>query len=620
MAVHDSTQSQSAPSFAPVGSAPNMQSQAQAAPVQGWQGLGSLSGVISYSQGSAQLQKLKEKIDELFKNVQGSIKVETFALDNTQLKGIYYSSIVLTMRDANSSKMTAYTMLLAGSKIAPTSRTEQILGQNVEIKVVPGEVFDQVYVERMRDYILSKVKVADFAPVGGCIVPADFNIEDSQAVRNLAYNAQCATYLELIGAEGVDIAKALSRDTTLSVGLDFNRTVAKDAVGAPIRADISVAFTAGSAHTPGSNQSLNNQTGNNDIIGCVTGFVNVLWAPVQPQQWGMYNPVMDYQNTQKYAAQFVMTQLESKYAPVLETFLLLLISTTPLASGNEWYQTFYNSSRFATKSVDFTDIGYLNVEANLPNAKNPAGNPNGIGDRVDTKGKDFTIDKFATYMQRLFRPGLLFSLDIPLCGPSTAFLDVFRAAANNNSHARQAILEAASKLTNQDLVNNFKGKIFAESGNIVHLGDYEKDGEKRDIRDVDHLAAVVKWAETDLQLVRKWSDTFLQTSIPIQKRLADRWNMIQAITGNKANLTGLAERVTFTDEFLTTLCSAVTSNGLRMRLDLPASALGMQVDRGVAGFVTSALVNQAFSPIFQQGFNTSANPEWRFNTQQWRRF
>ena len=77
-----------------------------------------LNGVISYSLGSEMLSKLRTKIDDIFKtNNDPDIQVGTLLLDNSQVEGIYYSSVILTMQSKTKARfgVAYYILMLAGS-------------------------------------------------------------------------------------------------------------------------------------------------------------------------------------------------------------------------------------------------------------------------------------------------------------------------------------------------------------------------------------------------------------------------------------------------------------------------------------------------------------------------
>lgn len=634
MAASNQAAPQAAPSFSneiPAQQAP------QAQPRQGnaWRfGDSRMTGPISYSQGSDDLIKLRDKIKEVFKEVNNEeMSFHVLALDNRQLSGIYYSSLVLCLNPGRNrgNCVPVYTMLLASTREAPNNKTESIMGQNVEIKVVPGEVFDNVYV----DHVMRAAKEAFpgkvIVNVGGTVVPEYFDTEDSAAIQRLVANASTAVYAELIlqQSDFVDLNLSASKnDNNLQVNVVFGRETIDNNVSEPMRSDVDVSFVTVATNT-NQNESLNNQVRRADKFGKVTGFIEPVWAPVQAAQqgWAAYNPQMAMAMTQKYAARFVITHMESTQVPTLPSYLMLLITALPVGMANTWYHAFYNQARFIDKkgAVDLTDIGALNLEANLPTATHPNGNPNGIGDRVDTRSKDFTADKFGMYMSRMFREGLIYSLDVPLSGPQSWYLDVFKAANDGNINAIETIIGAANYLTGGVFgelfgSNKQRDMIFADQGSIIHLGYYEDaEGRKRDIRDIDHLAVLNTFGETDMSVVRKWSDSFLQINAPINMRLADRWNIIQAITKNRAVLTGIAERVTFTDRFLQALNTAA-GNFLSVRTNVPASGLGMQAERGVATFVNQALVPSNYSAVFHQGGGTILPGSGNYGTRQFTRW
>lgn len=641
MAIHSENnsaevQTAGAPSFNPNPSRPIGQTveakQVNEAP---WKfGDPRMTGPISYSQGSDNLLKLRDKMQDAFKDLNPSeIKAQVLVMDNQQISGIYYSSVILCMQMPNAkvNGVAFYTMLLASTREAPASKTETILGNTIEIKIVPGEAFDAVYVNQVTKVVADAFPNRQLFNVGGTIVPADFNAEDPNAIHRLVYNASSAVYAELRVRQpdfkDINLAAA-KNDNNLQVNVVFGRETIENSASEPMRSDVDISFVAAQqGNTP--DASLNNQARQASRFGKVVGFIDPVWAPVQVQQnyWGNFNPQMNAMMTQKYAARFVITHMESTQVPTLAAYLLLLLTTMPLGMNDTWYHTFYNASRFSDKKggIDFTDIGALNIEANLPSAKHPNGNANGIGDRLDTRAKDFDQTAFGIYMKRLFRDGLVYSLDVPLCGPQTWYLEVFKAACDGNQDAYAHIVSAADYLTNgafsQSFGANGTGRdIFAQRGDIIHLGYYEdSEGRKRDIRDIDHLAVVNAYGESDMNIVRTWSDSFLQLSRPVQMRLADRWKIISAITKNRAVLTGTAERVTFTDSFLQALSRAAQSAGLTVRTNVPSGSL-QQIDRGVATFVNQALVPASFGAVFQQNGSPVGNGYTNYGTKQWGRY
>ena len=576
-----------------------------------------LNGVISYSLGSEMLSKLRTKIDDIFKtNNDPDIQVGTLLLDNSQVEGIYYSSVILTMQSKTKARfgVAYYILMLAGSNEPLQNKQKEWMGQKFEVIVPPSAGFDSVYMQPVMQMLVATYgEQTKYNYAGGMIVPADFNYDDAHAMRRLVFNAQAATFMKLLEQANpngiINLANAKG-DNTLQVTLSFNRGIVNDPAGLPTRSDVEITFASGSNMQQNSQASVNRTNNRTETFGKIHGYVDAVWAPVQQNQgWGAFNPQMLTAPTQKYAARFVITEMDNFMVPSLGAFLLQLCSALPLGMRNAWYQAFYGQSRFIDKKggIDYTDIGALNLEANLPTPKNPAGNPSGIGDFIDTKAKDFTPEMFGMYMHKLFRDGLIYSMDVPVCGAQSWYLDVFACANRGDVHAIEYLVKECDTLTNGYFKKVWEAQanrqIFLERDNIVHLGYYETDEGCRDIRDVDTIAVNNAFGQTEMAHVRTYSDTYLQTNIALEKRLSDRWNIIQAITKNKAVCTGFAERVTFSEAFLTALNIAAGQAGLNARLNIPATGLSMHVERGVASFIDGAIVPaNVGGNTFHQGY------------------
>lgn len=564
-----------------------------------------LNGVISYSIGSELLQKLRGRIADIFKNSSDpDIQVGSVCLDNTQTDGIYYSSIVLTMQSSSRKDLgvTYYVLMLAGSNDPVPNRQVDWQGNKFEIQSTASAALDGVYVSVVEQTLAKLHPGAKLLSAGGMVVPADFNFDSDQSVQNLVFNAQSATYMRLtqeIKPDGVINLATAKGDNSLRATISFNRGIVRDVVDQPIRSDIEISFSSGRVGQPGQVDSVNRQSNRVMQFGSTQGYIDAVWAPLDtPNGWGIFNPQVANAPTQKYAARFVITRMENAVVPTLGAFLLQLISATRIGINNAWYQVFYGQSRYVDKKggMDYTDVGALNLEANLPTTAKPMGNPNGIGDFIDTKSKDFTPEMFGMYMQRIFRQGLIFSMDVPIAGSESWYLQPFERALRGDQSAIYRIMAEADTLTNGNLkrlIGNTPGKssIVVNDDCVVHLGYYETDDGRRDIRDIDTVAVCNAFGQTDIGYVRKYSDTYFQTGIPLDKRLADRWNIIQAITKNKAVCTGYAYRVTFTDTFITALNEAAKAAGLQFSLSMPMTGATSNIERGRASFVDNAIVS-----------------------------
>jgi hypothetical protein len=251
--------------------------------------------------------------------------------------------------------------------------------------------------------------------------------------------------------------------------------------------------------------------------------------------------------------------------------------------------------------MDMYDIGKLNYEANTEN------NPSGVGAYVDTKTASFTLDTLATYCSTIIQNGLVISIDVPEAGPQSWYLSVFHAASMGSQQAIDVIMNAANSLTNGNFAKYFQpgSQIFTGPSDPVHLGTYlDKNGAKRDLRDIDYLSVIHLTGDKELNTIRSWGDTFVRTDFPSMLRLSERKRIIMGLTRDSAEITGFANRVTFTSAFLDALANGCRDTNISVRINTPMNADDFNSQRAVAGFVGAGLMapSQSFTQ-YQTGFN-----------------
>lgn len=591
MALQDTNQTSAAPvtQQAPQQAA----QQPQAAGNNGrwsFHGAGLLAAPISRGVGSEFYGTLKNNLTEIFKGTNDGYEVALIDLDNVNEPALNFSAIIVAMRKSKQADAAvAYHLLIleaTGDRIVPIFDT--IGNQQVEIYRVPGDAMDDVLVS------MAQAKVRKAFPVGpwfftdGTVVPEGFDPKDKFAVHRLALNAGLAVGTEIethtAGFSDMNLA-GISNDSTLNITIGFNRQQIADAVGAPMRSDLLLSFA--SKKNSGNQRNASVNSGDKEVkISELSGFIDLVWDPVAPA--GSMNAYIPQQNvqTQKYAARVVITNLASNYSYTPGSTLLGIASVLSLRDDNNWIQGF-RSTASAGNEIDMGDIGALNIEANLLN------DPSGYGIRVDTKTDSFRLEDLGQYVAATVRPGLIVSLDCPVVGPQSWYTAVYPAAANGSNPAYQIIYDAAMTLTNGNFQKYFPvgSLMFTDIGNRVHMGTWvDRSGNKRDIRDIDHLAVCNLVGERNPQLIREFSDTFLNTRIPLPMRLSARKKMIIGLTNETATITGYADRVTFTAAFLDALSKGIKDTGLGVRVNTPLTGSDFNNQRGVASFAGSALL------------------------------
>jgi hypothetical protein len=477
--------------------------------------------------------------------------------------------VVALQSKANPSFGVAYhTLILEGSTEPIQARTESINGQQVEIMRTVGDAFDPIMIRTVAEAVAMHFPQTKLLSADACVVLRDFKFDDPSAVGYLAINAAfaAATDLELQRPSfyDIDLSKA-NNDSSLTIRTTFGNSERIDAISSPVRADIAIELSAAPV-----NQGNNNGSFGIEKVSPVTrvdGFLDLIWDPAQVVQ-NIYAPQTP--NFQKYSARFVITNLESAKLLTIPSQLLALVTTMNLRDNQAWVQALRQVHRQGGDS-NMHDLGAIGIEVNFEN------NQTGYGARIDTLSDAFKPENLGKLVAATIKPDLFLSMDVPECGPQTWSTSVFAAAAENNANANQAIINAADHLTNGAFsrhFNNSNGRVAIDENNRIHLGYYEdKNGVRKDIRQIDYLAVLNRTGETDPVICRDWSDTYARTNYPLPIRLQARARIMQNLVPGIV-FTGFARRVTFEPAFIDALAKACAECGLKATSISPYTDLG----------------------------------------------
>lgn len=564
---------------------------------------------ISRTVGSEIYTKLKTALLEIYKSADANFEIALIDLDNVNEPALAFSSIIVAARLHNqATPVTAYhilTLAATGDKLTPYY--ENIASQQIEVLRVTSDAIDDILLKKAQEKVRRAFPNTTVRFCDATIVPVEFNADDKYAVHQLALNAglACTTDLEVTSKGFVDLNLAsISNESTLNVNTTFNRAQLADAVGTPMRSDIQVVFSSKRNGQNGRNGSVN--TGDRDAkVFEASAFTDMVWAPVAPQNTFNNWAPQQQMATQKYIPRLVITNLSSQLSYTPAAVLLGLVSMQTVREENNWVQSFRPTAT-SNGEIDITDVGALNIEANLGN------DPTGYGVRIDTKANDFKLSDLGKLMAAMVQPGMVVSLDCPEYGPQAWYTSVFIGASRGSQGAYDTIYDAAESLTNGNFGKNFPrgSSMFVDPDNRVHLGTYiGRGGEKRDIRDFDHVAVCNLTGERNPSSIRDWSDTFLRTNYPLIQRLAARKKMISAFSNETAVFTGMATRVTFSRPFMEALTAGVRSTGIQVRITTPLSGSDFNDQRAVAAFASSALVapSQTFVNGGGYGYQSAGN-------------
>jgi hypothetical protein len=488
-----------------------------------------------------------------------------------------------------------HTLLLEGSVDAPAPRFEQIAGQNIEIVRTVSDYNTPALAKVVAEAVAREMPGSKLWNADAEVVPRDFDVTDTEAVYALASNAAfaCATELETRRPDFTDMNLAnASKDENLTVRPAFVPQQIHNAVGQPIRSDISIDLTVVNG-----NQQDRNALERQSTVSRVNGFLDLVWAPSQPAA----NPFAPFQagpvSFQRYVTRFVMTNMMMQAASTLPMQLMALVTALSLRENNAWIQGF-RPQPFSGGDVDLNDIGAIGIEVNM----DPTTQGQPFGKRIDTKSDSFTPANLAQLATAAIKPGLIFSLDVEECGPSSWYNGVFAAAAAGNQEANEAILNAANFLTNGQLGKYLAPgtQVCVDENNRIHNGYYvDNHGVKRDLRDLGYLQVLNLVGEKDPSIVRDWSDTFLRTEYSLEQRLAGRKRIIQGLFPS-AVITGFSRRVTFDANFLDSLAKACADCGLNVRSVAPYTDIS-SFERATASFAGQVLSTGSAGNLFHAG-------------------
>lgn len=539
---------------------------------------------IGRSIGSESYNELKAALIDIYKNAQSDAKISILDLDNQNETALAFSSLIVAMRLNSAPNKVAYHILVLEATGEKPTPVVQYHGQKqIELHRVTSDAVDNVLASLAKAAVQRAFPNHETHYTDATVVPSSFNLKDKAAVYKLALNAGLAngTELEITAPTFQDLnISQIPNGQQLVVNMTFGNTPISDDVGSLMRSDFQLSFAAQNGKSANS-QSLNSG-GRETKIADVAGFVEMLWAPMEP----MVNPYMPVQQrqTQKFAARAVITSMSSTHAYTPGSMLLAVAQMDALALSNNYYQVFRPSMN---KDLDLRDIGALNIEGNFDN------NPNGISGPLDTKAQSFTTENMGMFLNSLVRPGMMVAIDCPEAGPQSWYTGVYSAAAVNGGSAYDILYAAAQELTNGNFGRLFpKGaSMFLDVGNRIHMGTYtDRNGAQRDIRDIDYLAAANILGANNVQALRQFTETYFNQSISLAERLSDRKRMISSMTNESAVFTGYAVRVTFSATFLDALRKGIQACNMNVRINSPMSGADFNAQRGAAGFANAGLM------------------------------
>jgi hypothetical protein len=556
--------------------------------------------VLPTNTGGEVLNKLANALREKYKESTASDSIQVITLDKSA-DDLAFSTVLVCVRSNRLVAVQPLILEITGEAIMPLS--ENIMGQKVDIIRTAEDTVDNIYLNAIESKLTAALPGSTILMVRGMVVPKSFNADDKDAIHRLATNSglACMTKLETSNASFLDVnlAEAASSDNQLRIELSFNNPNRVSVVGLPIRSDMVVDFGV-TAKSTNNNRSIHGSGSQFKKIFSVSGYVDLLWAPAETG--GGYNPYAQQQamNTQKYAANVIITDIESSKAYTIGSMLLSIAAALTVRDNNNWIQYFRPQ---ITKGVDTRDIGALNVECNLLNQ--PA---NEIPMPLPTKDANFSLTDLGGMIAAMIQPNILVSMDISKASSASWYMSVFKDAAANDQDAINAIIKAANRLTNNAFSNYFHpGTAMFVNVDHIHTGYYiDSNGSMRDIREIDYLAVANYVGGRNPQLVRDYSDTINRRDFPVPLRLQSQLKIIESLCSDNIVITGISQRVTFSHAFLQALTTGIRETGTAVQVITPLNSADFSNTRAVATYVNDGAVAGG-TPLWNQRSSYGGN-------------
>lgn len=330
-------------------------------------------------------------------------------------------------------------------------------------------------------------------------------------------------------------------------------------------------------------------------LGGGSGYIDLIYRAPEPPEPGRT------QETQHYFARSILTRLDTDQDLITPELQLLSLLGHTLIARHMNYARFWSPSQRGLHGSG-RDIGAIGFEL-----QDAAGNYLG---RIPTNTPSFDDAQLAKFVRQTIRPDLIMSIDIGESDELSWLNRVLLAAARGDREANASIITAMDNLTNGNFSPRWSGgQVIFSDNNRVHNGYYMDESGKRDIRALDTLMILDRFGESDPQMAVRWQNTWDDTDLDAEVRLAEREDLIRKILGNTVVITGYSQRANFAPDLLETGLDAAAAAGLRIRPENTLINFGGASTRGRPDLANLAYGGQAGRGVFNQA-STGGGRGW----------
>ena len=607
------------------------------------------SGTQAYSPiattiGNEEFMKLFEGFAAIVKKYEESRKgspmeIRVLSLDRSHSPNLEFMSIVVATRSKVRPEFgVGYTVIMiegTGGELKETQHTARD-GLQYAVPVYAHQVEEANFdTEVLRLLTNSFGNDSPFFASDTIVVPRDFDTEDKVAIDALIRSAAAAANLRLAcnankGEMFKDVPLAsdlktlrqinnLSRfDPDLIFQYDFENGQKLDPFKIPRRANVVIRAVTNSGRKTSKEREFNTPHGSR-VITETSGFIELMPVDFRPTSSEIYDskhwrPEERAQLLKRVQPVFVINSMKADFGATPGSSVLCAIIASELQRGNNFISAFDNKvERLELNGYNMKNAAAITID--IPSLDDPTVSEPSI--EVGRSG--ITEEQLLTIFGKYSHPELGLAIDVPYGAYDSWTLSIFQAASVGNIDAIRIIFRSLDFMTNNQFsATRYDGPIFIEGANMMlERGYWMHHDQRRDVAEIDYVA-VCNHAEANNQpgLVKVWTDTFLDTDVEQDIRLAQRREIIQDITGRRAKFIGLAERCFFHGAFIEAAVTAFAKAEITTQSDRRGS-FSLKSNRHTANFLRDAALSDRAS--WRQNSERSQTSRGRGGRTSWGR-
>lgn len=570
-----------------------------------------LGSPVSAGVGGEYFTKMRDAMIEVFKEIAAGVNLNVISLNRQNYPSLRFSALVvaISIPEVSENIVAFHTLILENTGDKLEKKIAQVDNQTIQINMVTGDAYDEVLFKSAYDAVAQCNENARIYHAGAEVIPSHVAVTKKELVEAIARNAAmaCVSAIDAANPDRVQLnLGTMDRDCRLSINVAFGNHQVYDVTGAPKRSSVLIDYSS-------VKKTAQQYTGNNDAVNVadntapickLSGFMNPIWAPADPQAgfgFAGYQAPGQIRPTQKFVSEMVITSVHTPYATSLPAVLLAISSALAMIENDSWIQAYIPKAnkRADDGRVDITDIGALNIPANLQGEVDKGG----FGSRVSVASMGGDLQKINQYLVSLFSPGCILSIDCPEVGPESWYLSIFAAAAGGDAEAYNQIYAAAEELTNGNFSNFFNhgDEMFS---NIVRvpLGHYMAGGtDAQDIRNIDYIA-ICNIFQNNPGVIHEYAKTFIPgNGISPVRNLAIREGILRDALDQQCEITGYAARLTASEKLVAGLSQAIKACNLPISVTTPLNADQLRIGTPAPDFISRSVARnvQAFGGGYQ---------------------